>query len=80
MSNLTKHIQDELKKRGRKRDDSFSEEDEETISDFNNYKNKAMKMRRTHSLQQLIKKHETITQSSFKSPPETILSKFKIII
>ncbi len=55
VANLTKHIEDELKKRGRRRGNSYSDDDDQS-SDLKDYKMKALNMRRTRSFKMLLRK------------------------
>ena len=63
VKSLTLYVEEELKKRGRRRGDSDSDdyEDEDSYLDLNGYKQKALKMRRTNSYKCINKKYETQT-------------------
>ena len=60
---MTMYVQEELKKRGRRRGDSDSDdyEDDDSYLNLNGYKQKALKMRRTNSFKNVYKKYETQT-------------------
>ncbi len=63
VKSLSLYVEEELKKRGRQRNDSYTDDSEydDSYLDLNGYKQKAMKMRRTHSFKNLSKRHETQT-------------------